>query len=35
MSLKEKQKQVDDWTQLYKIPYWKPHEILARLTEEA
>jgi NTP pyrophosphatase (non-canonical NTP hydrolase) len=34
MALKEVQKQVDDWVNLYKIGYWKPHEILARLTEE-
>ena len=34
MSLKEVQKEVDDWVQQYKIGYWKPHEILARLTEE-
>lgn len=34
MSLKIIQKQVDDWTNQYKIPYWQPHEILARLTEE-
>lgn len=34
MVLKEAQKQVDDWTSQYKIPYWQPHEILARLTEE-
>ena len=30
----DKQKQVDDWTQQYKIPYWKPHEIMVRLMEE-
>jgi len=34
MSLKEIQKQVDEWTGQYKIQYWQPHEILARLTEE-
>ena len=34
MPLKDIQKQVDDWTQQFKIPYWTPHEILARLTEE-
>ncbi|MBI2564718.1 nucleotide pyrophosphohydrolase [Candidatus Woesearchaeota archaeon] len=27
-------KLVDDWVKQYKIGYWKPHEILARLTEE-
>ncbi len=34
MTLKELQKQVDDWVQQYKIPYWQPLSILARLTEE-
>ncbi|MDD5552057.1 MAG: MazG nucleotide pyrophosphohydrolase domain-containing protein [Candidatus Pacebacteria bacterium] len=34
MSLKNIQKEVDDWAKQYKIPYWQPHEILARLTEE-
>ena len=34
MSLKDIQKQVDKWTNQYKIPYWQPHEILARLIEE-
>jgi|TARA_Y100000031_G_C8189971_1_gene370903 NTP pyrophosphatase (non-canonical NTP hydrolase) len=34
MVLKDIQKQVDDWTKQFKFPYWKPHEILARLTEE-
>lgn len=34
MSLKEKQKQVDEWAQQLKTPYWTPHEILARLMEE-
>ena len=28
------QKQVDDWVSQYKIGYWKPLEILGRLTEE-
>ena len=28
------QKQVDDWVSQYKIGYFKPLEILARLTEE-
>ena len=32
--MKKAQKQVDEWVQKYEIPYWKPHEILARLTEE-
>ena len=34
MPLKDIQKQVDEWVQQFKIPYWNPHEILARLTEE-
>ncbi len=34
MSLKDAQKEVDKWVQQYKIGYWKPHEILVRLTEE-
>lgn len=33
-TLKEIQKQVDKWTSQYKIQYWRPHEILDRLTEE-
>ena len=28
------QKQIDEWVTLHKIGYWKPLEILARLTEE-
>jgi NTP pyrophosphatase (non-canonical NTP hydrolase) len=28
------QDEVDKWINQYKIGYWKPHEILARLTEE-
>jgi len=32
--MKEIQKQVDDWVQKYKIGYFKPLEIMARLTEE-
>ncbi len=34
MSLKDIQKQVDDWVQQYKVPYWPVFEQLARLTEE-
>ena len=34
MPLKEVQEQVEDWVTQYKIGYWKPHEILARLMEE-
>lgn len=32
--MKDLQKQVDDWIKQYKIEYFKPLEILARLTEE-
>jgi NTP pyrophosphatase (non-canonical NTP hydrolase) len=32
--MKTEQKQVDEWIKQYKIGYFKPHEILARLTEE-
>jgi len=34
MSLKDIQKQVDDWVRQYKVPYWPVFEQLARLTEE-
>lgn len=34
MTLKNMQKEVDDWIQLHKIGYWKPHEIMVRLMEE-
>ncbi len=34
MSLKPIQKDVDEWAQQFKIPYWQPLEIMARLTEE-
>ncbi len=34
MPLQEIQKQVDDWVQQYKRPYWPVFEQLARLTEE-
>lgn len=34
MNLKNIQEEVDNWVNQYKIGYWKPHEILARLTEE-
>jgi NTP pyrophosphatase (non-canonical NTP hydrolase) len=34
MSLKKAQKEVHAWASQYEVPYWKPHEILARLTEE-
>ncbi len=32
--MNQMQKQVDEWTQGLKVPYWQPLEILARLTEE-
>ena len=34
MPLKETQEQVDEWVQQYKIGYFLPLEIMARLTEE-
>ena len=34
MTLKDVQKEVDDWISQHKLGYWKPHEILARLMEE-
>lgn len=34
MSLTKLQKSVDKWVKQYAIGYWKPLEILARLTEE-
>ena len=34
MSMKDIQKQVDDWVQQYKVAYWPVFEQLARLTEE-
>src|SRR3989338_5182205 len=34
MTLNELQKEIDDWAQQFKTPYWKPHEIIARLAEE-
>jgi NTP pyrophosphatase (non-canonical NTP hydrolase) len=34
MSIRDYQKEVDDWVQGFEPPYWKPHEILARLSEE-
>lgn len=34
MSLKEIQDRVNAWVNQYKIGYWKPHEIYARLGEE-
>ncbi len=34
MSLKEKQKIVDDWMSQFTEGYWSPHEIICRLSEE-
>ncbi len=34
MILKDIQKEVDNWVGQYKMGYWQPLEILARLTEE-
>ena len=34
MTLKQVQKEVDKWAQQWKVPYWQPLEMLARLTEE-
>lgn len=34
MALKDYQDRVHQWASQFETPYWKPHEILARLTEE-
>ena len=34
MILSDVQKEVEEWTSQFKIQYWQPHEILARLMEE-
>ena len=34
MPLKQAQKDVEEWAQQFKDPYWQPLEIMARLTEE-
>jgi len=34
MALSDYQRKVDEWAQQFTTPYWTPHEILARLTEE-
>lgn len=34
MSLQDIQQQVHQWTAQFDVPYWQPHEILARLMEE-
>mgnify|MGYP000188631774 CR=1 FL=1 len=33
-NMKEIQKEVDEWVQQYKIGYFKPLEVIARLAEE-
>ena len=34
MTLKDCQKQVDDWVNQFETPYWPPLSILTRITEE-
>ncbi len=34
MTLQQMQKDVDQWTSQFTIPYWKPADIMLRLTEE-
>ena len=34
MSFEQLQKEIDLWAQQFATPYWKPHEIIARLLEE-
>jgi len=34
MALKEVQKDVDDWVQQFKLPYWPPLSIMAAISEE-
>jgi NTP pyrophosphatase (non-canonical NTP hydrolase) len=34
VALSDYQKKVDEWASQFKTPYWAPHEILARVTEE-
>ena len=33
-SIRKAQKEVHVWASQYEVPYWKPHEILARMAEE-
>jgi len=35
MSLKDMQKEVDEWIKQYKIEYFKPLEIMTILSEES
>lgn len=34
MPLKKVQKEVEEWVSQFKIPYWEPLSIMARLSEE-
>ncbi|MBI2148481.1 nucleotide pyrophosphohydrolase [Candidatus Woesearchaeota archaeon] len=34
MTFSELQKEIDEWAQQFITPYWKPHEMIARLAEE-
>ena len=34
MTLYELQKEINKWAKQFTVPYWKPHEIIARLAEE-
>ena len=34
MTITDYQKELDEFLQGYETPYWTPHEILARVTEE-
>jgi NTP pyrophosphatase (non-canonical NTP hydrolase) len=34
MKLSDYQIEVDKWASQYAVPYWQPHEMLARLAEE-
>ncbi|HSX48578.1 MAG TPA: nucleotide pyrophosphohydrolase [Candidatus Nanoarchaeia archaeon] len=34
MSFKQSQQEVDKWASQFEPAYWRPHEILARITEE-
>jgi NTP pyrophosphatase (non-canonical NTP hydrolase) len=34
MTLRKIQEDVDAWVNQFKVPYWQPLEILARITEE-
>ena len=34
MSIKDYQKDIDDWAQQFETPYWHPLAIMTRLSEE-